>query len=114
VASLLLLATAVITARTLGPSGRGAIVLVSTGATYLMLVSSLGIPISARVMLGRPDRRLVLSHYFGLSLLLLVGQLMLTAILVPILLVRSGVPVTLADDVLLSVYGGSLMAAYLF
>jgi O-antigen/teichoic acid export membrane protein len=112
-ASLLLIATAVITARTLGPAGRGAVVLVSTGATYLMLVSSLGIPIAGRVMLGGPNRRLVLSHYFGLSLLLLAGQLLLTALAVPVLLVRSGVAVVPAVDILVSLYGGSLMAAYL-
>jgi O-antigen/teichoic acid export membrane protein len=111
--ALLLAANAVITARTLGPSGRGAIVLVSTGATYLMLISSVGIPIAGRVMLGGPDRRLVVSHYFGLGLLLLLVQLVLTAIIVPVLLELSGVSVTFADDVLLSMYGGALIAAYL-
>lgn len=112
-ASLLLAAIAVITARVLGPNGRGAIVLVSTAATYVMLVSSLGVPISGRVMLGRGDRKTIISQYLGLGLLLSMVMAVLTTILVRVLLIRAGVQVTVVEDALMGVYGGSLMVAYL-
>jgi O-antigen/teichoic acid export membrane protein len=111
--SVLLVAVAVITARVLGPSGRGALVLVATTATYLMLVTSLGIPISGRVMLGTGDRRTVLSHYLGLGLFLSMVQIVLTAILAWAILIRSGVPLTLEEDLLVGLYGGGLVVGYL-
>ncbi len=111
--SVLLVAVAVISARVLGPAGRGAIVLVATTATYLMLVTSLGIPISGRVMLGTGNRRTVLGHYLGLGLFLSMLQIVLTTILVRMILVRSGVPLTLEQDLLAGLYGGGLLVAYL-
>jgi O-antigen/teichoic acid export membrane protein len=113
VASLLLAAVAVITARTLGPNGRGVIVLVTTAVTYVMLISSLGVPISGRVLLGRGGRKAIIGQYLGLGLALSVVQVILTMILVRIVLIRSGVPVTVGEDVLMGVYGGAYMAAYL-
>ena len=111
--SLLLVAVAVVSARVLGPSGRGVLVLVATTATYLMLVSSLGTPISVRVMLGTENRRTVLSDYFGLGLLLTLLQIVVAAVLVAAVLIRSGVPVTLELDLLAAVYAGALVLAYL-
>ena len=112
-ASMLLVAVAVISARVLGPAGRGAIVLIATTATYLMLVTSLGIPISARVMLGTGDRRMVLSNYFGLGLFLSLVQIALTTILVRLILSHSGVPLTSEQDLFAGLFGGALVVAYL-
>lgn len=111
--SLLLIVVAIISARVVGPAGRGVIVLIATTATYLMLVTSLGIPISNRVMLGTENRRMVLRHYFGLGLFLSMVQIALTAIVVRVILIQSGVPPTLAQGLLAGIYGGGLLAAYL-
>lgn len=111
--SVLLIAVAVISARVVGPTGRGAIVLVTTTATYLMLVTSLGTPISARVMLGTADRRTVLSHYLGLGLAISTVQIIVTAILVQVILTHSGVQLTLGQDMLAGLYGGGLLLAYM-
>jgi O-antigen/teichoic acid export membrane protein len=112
-ATLLLVVVAVITARILGPTGRGVLVLIATAATYLMLVSSLGVPISGRVLLGRGDRKTTIGQYLGLGLLLLIVQIVVTMAVVRLLLIRVGIPVTIGEDVLVGLYGGGLMANYL-
>jgi O-antigen/teichoic acid export membrane protein len=112
-ATLLLAAIAVITARILGPSGRGVLVLIATAATYLMLVSSLGVPISGRVMLGQGDRRITIAQYLGLGLLLSIVQIVVMMIVVRLLLIRVGIQVTIGEDILVGLYGGGLMANYL-
>jgi O-antigen/teichoic acid export membrane protein len=113
VTSLLMAAIAVITARVLGPNGRGVIVLIATAATYVMLVSSLGVTISGRVMLGRGDRRATIAQYLGLGLSLSIVQIALTMILIRLLLIGSGVQVAAGNDVIMGLYGGGYMAAYL-
>jgi len=64
-------------------------------------------------MLGTENRRTVLSDYFGLGLLLTLLQIVVAAVLVAAVLIRSGVPVTLELDLLAAVYAGALVLAYL-
>ena len=113
VATVLLAAIAVITARALGPNGRGVLVLIATAVTFVMLVTSVGVPISARVMLGRGDRKAIIGQYLALGFVLSLAQVVLTMILVRLLLIHSGVQVTLWEDVLIGLYGGAYMGAYL-
>jgi len=113
VASLLLAGVTVVTARSLGPSGRGALVLVSTVSTYVMLVISLGIPIPARVMMAGRNRRVVVKNYLGLGLVLFAIQVLVSTVLIRLALTRSGISVTPPEDGLASVYSGALMGAFL-
>ena len=64
-------------------------------------------------MLGRGDRKAIVGQYLALGFVLAVAQIVLTMILVRLLLIHSGVQVTLWEDVLIGSYGGGYMGAYL-
>ena len=113
VASAFQLLFAFLTARILGPQGRGVLVLVATTATYSMLLTSLGVVIPARVMLGGSDAKTVLAQYVGLALLLGAVQLVVTAILVDIILAHSGISLDAPQVITAGIYGSSLLIAYL-
>lgn len=111
--SILLAVNAVVTARALGPSGRGAIALITTTATYVMLAGSLGTPISVRVLLGRPVQGALLQHYVGLGLALSLVQSILAVLVVVPVLLGSGVAIDMPLALSVAVYGSGMLAAYL-
>jgi O-antigen/teichoic acid export membrane protein len=63
---------AVVTARALGASGRGALVLMLTVATFVSVLCAMGSNAAARVLLvrGSRDERVELAEYVGLSMAL--------------------------------------------
>jgi O-antigen/teichoic acid export membrane protein len=67
---LAVLGSGLITARALGPSGRGVIALVITIGATTSVAASLGINTSARLYLPKPDQGVTLGHYHGLGLCL--------------------------------------------
>ncbi|CCH88122.1 membrane protein of unknown function; putative Polysaccharide biosynthesis domain [Modestobacter italicus] len=72
---------ALLSARWLGPEDRGDLVLATTLATLLLLVSSLGAGNASRVLLAEPDRWWTWSRYVRLSALLTLPHLLLSATL---------------------------------
>ncbi len=76
------LGLAVVTARDLGPSGRGVVALIVVIAATTSLVVSLGVNVSARYYLPRKDGGVTLGHYHGLGLVLTVVQGAMALVLV--------------------------------
>jgi O-antigen/teichoic acid export membrane protein len=75
--SAISLLVTVVTARELGPSGRGVIALVLTIGGTSTLFLSLGTNTAARYYLPRRDKNVTLSHYHGLGLILTLVQAVL-------------------------------------
>jgi O-antigen/teichoic acid export membrane protein len=70
---------ALLSARWLGPGDRGDLVLATTVATLMLLASSLGAGLTSRVVLAEPGRWWTWSRYMGLSALLTVPHIALSA-----------------------------------
>ncbi len=70
---------ALLSARWLGPGDRGDLVLATTVATLMLLVSSLGAGLASHVVLAEPGRWWTWSRYLGLSALLTVPHVVLSA-----------------------------------
>jgi O-antigen/teichoic acid export membrane protein len=70
---------ALLSARWLGPGDRGDLVLATTLATLLLLVSSLGAGNASRVLLAEPGRWWTWSRYVRLSFALALPHLLLSA-----------------------------------
>ncbi|MGY2083168.1 lipopolysaccharide biosynthesis protein [Blastococcus sp. SYSU DS0539] len=72
---------ALLSARWLGPDDRGDLVLATTVATLVLLLSSLGAGQASRVVLAEPDRWWTWPRYLGLAGLLTVPHVVLSATL---------------------------------
>lgn len=70
---------ALLSARWLGPGDRGDLVLATTVATLMLLVSSMGAGLSSRVVLAEPGRWWTWSRYLGLAAALTVPHVLLSA-----------------------------------
>lgn len=70
---------ALLSARWLGPGDRGDLVLATTVATLMLLLSSLGAGLTSRVVLAEPGRWWTWSRYLGLAGLLTVPHIVLSA-----------------------------------
>lgn len=70
---------ALLSARWLGPGDRGDLVLATTVATLMLLVSSLGAGLASRVTLAEPGRWWTWSRYLGLAAALTVPHVVLSA-----------------------------------
>jgi O-antigen/teichoic acid export membrane protein len=70
---------ALLSARWLGPGDRGDLVLATTIATLMLLLSSLGAGLASRVILAEPVRWWTWSRYLGLSAALTVPHVVLSA-----------------------------------
>jgi O-antigen/teichoic acid export membrane protein len=81
-----LLVTAIVTARNLGPSGRGSLVLYVTVASFAMIACSLGLNIAERVHLVSPERPIPLGDFVTLGLGSVVLQGVVTSTLCALLL----------------------------
>lgn len=103
----------VVTARQLQPSGRGVFVLLIATASFGLLISSLGVNVSARILLVAKVDPVSSGDYLGLSAALVLLQTFVCAalglLLLPAVNVRLSVPVL----VLFAFLGAALLAQYL-
>ncbi|WP_370617618.1 oligosaccharide flippase family protein [Mumia qirimensis] len=72
--------TAIVTARELGPEGRGEISLVLAVVSISSVLLTLGINTSARLALVRPEHGVRVSAYLGASILLVAGEVVLVVL----------------------------------
>lgn len=106
-------AVALLTARQLGPSGRGTLVLLLTLASFTLLLCSLGVNTSGRIYLVGPRRAVELSDYLGLSISLAALQMVFCTALSLLLLPVVDVQLTWSERGVLAMFAGTLLYAYL-
>lgn len=104
---------AIVSARQLGPSGRGVLVLLITVAGLSLLVCSLGINVSGRIHLVGQGKGADSGDYLGLSALLVSVQGMVTVFAGIALLGVVEVRLSAHDLVLFGLLGGCLLAQHL-
>lgn len=104
---------AIVSARQLGPSGRGILVLLITVASLSLLVCSLGINVSGRIHLVGQAKLADSSDYLGLSIVLVSLQCVVTVLVGVNLLRLVHVRLSLPEVVLFSLLGGLLLAQHL-
>jgi O-antigen/teichoic acid export membrane protein len=104
---------AILTARALGPTGRGVLVLLLTLSMFSMLIGSLGVNVAARVHLVRTEDPLPSGHYFGLLSVLLGVQLGLCMAVAAALLPLANVHIPVREQFLFSLLGAATLAQYL-
>ena len=86
--------TAVVSARRLGPDGRGQLVLVLVATTLLLLVTSAGVHVAGRILLPVADSGVQVSTYLGLGLCLCVVQAVACLVVDAVVLDPLGVSLT--------------------
>ncbi|MEA2716537.1 MAG: hypothetical protein QOI99_854 [Actinomycetota bacterium] len=105
---------AVVTARQLGPSARGVLVLLLTLAAFTLLLCSLGLNTSGRIhLVGQEATRVAPGDFAGLSAALSLFEVVVCAGLGLVLLPLVDVHLSVAEQALFGLFGGSLLAAYL-
>ena len=103
----------VITARRLEPAGRGVFVLLVTMASFGVLLSSLGVNMSARLHLVTPVNRIPSGDYLGLSAVLTGVQVLMCVALSLTLLPAVDVRLSMVDMGLFGVLGAAMFAQYM-
>lgn len=96
---------AVLSARELGPSGRGALVLLLTLAPLTAVVCGVGTNLAGRVHMVAAESPVLLGEYIGLALVLAAVEMVVCAVLGALLLPLAGVDMTLRALVLFGVLG---------
>ncbi len=109
ITSLAYMGVAALSARQLGPSGRGVLVLLLTLAAIGLLVCSLGVDIGGRVLLVEPEDPIPFSDYLGLSLVLAVVQVFACLAIGLTLLPLADVHLSAGSLLLFAVLGSSLL-----
>src|SRR4051794_24962962 len=104
---------ALLTARQLGPSGRGVVVLLLTLAGFISVVGSLGLNLASRIHLVALDGRMDPADYLGLSAVLTVAVVVLSAALGVVLLPLVDVHLSAAEQLLFGALAGSILAPFL-
>ncbi len=102
----------VVTARSLGSSGRGAFVLVFTLATISYLACMLGVNTAGRVHLVAKNSVVRSNHYAGVSAALVLLETVVCTLLAALVLPLVDVHVSTAVHLLAGLLGGSLLAQY--
>jgi O-antigen/teichoic acid export membrane protein len=103
----------VVTARSLGPDGRGAFVLLFTVATVTYLACTFGVNTAARVHLVAQPRVVELGDYLGLAWTQVAVQTVACAVLGALLLPIVDVDLSALDIGVLGLLGGSLLGQYM-
>lgn len=103
----------VVTARQLEPSDRGAFVLMVTIASFGLLISSLGVNVSARVYLVAEDDTVPSGDYIGLAGALAALQAVVCFVLGLTLLPVVGVRLSYPALLLFALLGAALLGQYL-
>lgn len=103
----------VITARSLGPRGRGAFVLMFTVATVSYLGCSFGVNTAARVHLVARTKPVTPSEFLGLSAALACLETVVCTAVAALALPLVGVDLPLGLEMLTGLLGGTLLAQYM-
>lgn len=111
-ASAAMVGVAVLTARQVGPGGRGIIVVFTTIASFTMLLSSLGANVRARVDLTQ-RQGLALPEYLGLAACLVGLQVVVTLTAGTVVLAAGHALYSFIAPLLLCAYGTGLLASAL-
>lgn len=111
-ANAALVLVAVLTARQVGPDGRGIIVVFTTVASFTMLLSSLGANVRARVDLTQ-RQGLGLAEYLGLAVFLVGLQVVVTLTAGTLVLAAGQALYSVIAPLLLCAYGSGLLASAL-
>lgn len=106
-------AVALFSARQLGPSGRGVLVLLLTLSGFITVLSSLGLNLASRIHLVAESGRLEFRDYLGLASVLTVGAVVLSAVLGTALLPLVDVRLSSAELLLFAALTGSILAPFL-
>lgn len=106
-------AVAILTARHLGPEGRGFLVVVVTLCSFCTLVFALGTNLSLRVLLADPRRSVALNDALSLALVLILGQAIVSAAAGALVLKWTGITWRPFDALLVGGYGAVLLASVL-
>lgn len=106
-------AAAVVTARHLGATGRGVLVLFLAVGSLALLVCSLGVNTSGRLLLVDSERPVALGDFLGLCAALSTVQSVVCAVLGAVLLPLAHVHVDITDVLLLGLLGVGLFGQYL-
>lgn len=104
---------ALLTARQLGPSGRGVLVLLLTLAGFISVVGSLGLNLAARIHLAAQEGRMEPADYLGLATLVTTGVTAVSALLGIVLLPLVDVRLSYAELILFGALAGSILAPFL-
>jgi O-antigen/teichoic acid export membrane protein len=104
---------AVTTARALGPTGRGVLVLLVTIALLSSLIGSLGANVGARLHLVSPEDPMPSGHFVGLLVALVAAQLVVCLAVASLLLPLADVHLPLGERLLFSALGAAMLGAYL-
>lgn len=108
-----LVAVGAVTARQLQPAGRGVFVLLVSIASFALVISSLGVNVSARVQLVAPEDPVSSGDYIGLSSSLGVIQVLLCMVAGLTLLPAAKVHLPAPFLLLFGLLGGALLVQYL-
>ena len=109
--NLALGASGVITARLLGPGGRGVIVLFITVSSLVSLFGSLGTPMGARIHLVSSESHIGLPEYWGLVLAQVIGGFVLGTLVAMLALPFVGVSTPLSVALVVGGYSSYLMCS---
>lgn len=101
---------AVVTARALGPSGRGVLVLMITIPSFTTLLGTLGVNLAARIRMVAKTAPVSLDRYLGVSAALVVVQAPLAALAVALLLPLTGVHVSPLRGLIVGLFGAATLA----
>lgn len=113
VSNAALVVLSVVSARVLGPDGRGVVVIVMTLTMVTSLATSLGIPTALRVRLPRGDSPTLLASYLGLGIVAAAVQALVCTALAAIVLPHANYHPTFGHFVLVGALGTSMAAAYI-
>ncbi len=105
-------AVVVLTARQLGPTGRGVLVLLVTASSFALLVVGLGINLSGRIHLVSSDHPVTSGGFLGLSCALSAIQVLVCLILGVILLPLVHVRLSVGQEMAFGLLGASMLAQY--
>ncbi|MDQ3979445.1 MAG: oligosaccharide flippase family protein [Actinomycetota bacterium] len=100
---------AILTARELGPAGRGAFVLLLTIASVTAVVCTFGMNLAGRVHMVAASDPIPLNEYCGLSMVLALLSALVSGIAGATLLPSAGVRVSAAELLLFSTLGTTLL-----
>jgi len=106
-------AVALFSARQLGPSGRGVLVLLLTLSGFVSVTASLGLNLAARIHLVAENNRLECRDYLGLATALTAGAVVLSAVLGAVLLPLVDVRLSTAELILFVALTASILAPLL-
>ena len=106
-------AVALFSARQLGPSGRGVLVLLLTLSGFISVIASLGLNLAARIHLVAEVGRIECRDYLGLASLLTAGAVVLSVALGTTLLPLVDVRLSPAELVLFAALSASILAPFL-